>query len=93
MPDSQAQTPAQRAIGDFAPKLVTLTDDVLFGDVWPESCRLGRSVGVRAADLLVCVGGRVDWVTNRRVWIAFELWFRGSCGRSGPRRGRWLFRS
>jgi 4-carboxymuconolactone decarboxylase len=34
MPDSQAQTPAQRAIGDFAPKLVTLTDDVLFGDVW-----------------------------------------------------------
>jgi 4-carboxymuconolactone decarboxylase len=27
-------TPAQRAIGDFAPKLVSLTDDVLFGDVW-----------------------------------------------------------
>lgn len=27
-------TPAQRAIGDFAPKLVELTDDVLFGDVW-----------------------------------------------------------
>ena len=31
MPES---TPAQRAIGDFAPKLVELTDDVLFGDVW-----------------------------------------------------------
>src|SRR5215212_197421 len=28
------QTPAQRAVGDFAPKLVQLTDDVLFGDVW-----------------------------------------------------------
>jgi 4-carboxymuconolactone decarboxylase len=27
-------TPAQRMIGDFAPKLVSLTDDVLFGDVW-----------------------------------------------------------
>jgi 4-carboxymuconolactone decarboxylase len=27
-------TPAQRLIGDFAPKLVQLTDDVLFGDVW-----------------------------------------------------------
>jgi 4-carboxymuconolactone decarboxylase len=27
-------TPAQRAIGDFAPKLVQLTDDILFGDVW-----------------------------------------------------------
>lgn len=27
-------TPAQRAIGDIAPKLVELTDNVLFGDVW-----------------------------------------------------------
>ena len=27
-------TPAQQMIGDFAPKLVDLTDDVLFGDVW-----------------------------------------------------------
>jgi 4-carboxymuconolactone decarboxylase len=25
---------AQQAIGDFAPKLVQLTDDVLFGDIW-----------------------------------------------------------
>ena len=25
---------AQRFIGDFAPKLVELTDDVLIGDVW-----------------------------------------------------------
>jgi len=25
---------AQKAIGDFAPKLVELTDDVLFGDIW-----------------------------------------------------------
>ena len=31
------QTPAQRAIGDFAPKLVELTDDVLFADVWERS--------------------------------------------------------
>jgi len=27
-------TPAQRLIGDFSPKLVELTDKVLFGDVW-----------------------------------------------------------
>jgi 4-carboxymuconolactone decarboxylase len=27
-------TPAQRFMGGFAPKLVQLTDDVLFGDVW-----------------------------------------------------------
>jgi 4-carboxymuconolactone decarboxylase len=34
MSDAEDLTPAQRAIGDFAPKLVSLTDDVLFGDVW-----------------------------------------------------------
>lgn len=28
------QTSAQRLIGDFSPKLVELTDKVLFGDVW-----------------------------------------------------------
>ena len=27
-------SPAQQMIGDFAPKLVDLTDDVLFADVW-----------------------------------------------------------
>ena len=27
-------SPAQQMIGGFAPKLVDLTDDVLFGDVW-----------------------------------------------------------
>jgi 4-carboxymuconolactone decarboxylase len=27
-------TPAQRVIGDFSPKLVQLTDEVLYGDVW-----------------------------------------------------------
>ena len=27
-------TRAQQLIGDFAPKLVSLTDDVLFGDIW-----------------------------------------------------------
>lgn len=29
-------TPAQQMLGDFAPKLVELTDDVLFGDVWEQ---------------------------------------------------------
>jgi 4-carboxymuconolactone decarboxylase len=27
-------TPAQRIIGDFAPKLLELTDEVVFGDIW-----------------------------------------------------------
>ena len=38
VPNASAQgaqpTPAQRLIGDFSPKLVELTDKVLFGDVW-----------------------------------------------------------
>ena len=34
MTTADEQTPAQRMIGDFAPKLVSLTDDVLFGDIW-----------------------------------------------------------
>jgi hypothetical protein len=33
MTAGEQQTPAQRMIGDFMPKMVTLTDDVLFGDV------------------------------------------------------------
>jgi 4-carboxymuconolactone decarboxylase len=28
------QSRAQQLVGDFAPKLAQLTDDVLFGDVW-----------------------------------------------------------
>ncbi len=34
MSGSGQQTAAQQLIGDFAPKLVSLTDDVLFEDVW-----------------------------------------------------------
>lgn len=36
MSDSN-QTRAQQLIGDFAPKLVDLTDGVLFGDIWERS--------------------------------------------------------
>ncbi len=34
MSDAGNQSRAQQLIGDFAPKLVSLTDDVLFGDIW-----------------------------------------------------------
>jgi len=34
MSESQEQTPAQKLIGTFLPKMVSLTDDVLFGDIW-----------------------------------------------------------
>ena len=37
---------AQALIGDFAPKLVELTDKLLFGDVWerPQLSRRDRSL-------------------------------------------------
>src|SRR4051794_19161677 len=51
MTNAEQQTPAQRLIGDFAPKLVELTDDVLFGDVWarPELSPRDRSLITVAA--------------------------------------------
>ena len=44
-------SPAQQIIGDFAPKLVELTDDVLFGDVWerPGLAKRDRSLITVAA--------------------------------------------
>lgn len=36
MTDPQPSS-ARQLLGDFAPKLVDLTDDVLFGDVWERS--------------------------------------------------------
>lgn len=43
--------PSQGAIGDFAPKLAQLTDDVLYGDVWerPELSKRDRSLVTVAA--------------------------------------------
>jgi 4-carboxymuconolactone decarboxylase len=48
--------PAHKAIGDFAPKLAELTDDVLFGDVWerPQLSKRDRSLITCAA--LVATG-------------------------------------
>src|SRR5512143_1307131 len=34
MSEPMQQSAAQLLVGDFAPKLAELTDDVLFGDVW-----------------------------------------------------------
>ena len=35
--EEEPPTRAQQLIGDFSPKLVSLTDDVLFGDIWARS--------------------------------------------------------
>jgi 4-carboxymuconolactone decarboxylase len=48
---SSVERPSQRAIGDFAPKLAELTDDVLYGDVWerPQLSKRDRSLVTVAA--------------------------------------------
>ena len=48
---SKELSAAQKMIGDFAPKLVELTDHVLFGDVWerPDLSKRDRSLVTVAA--------------------------------------------
>lgn len=43
---AEQQSRAQQLVGDIAPKLADLTDEVLFGDVWarPELSRRERSL-------------------------------------------------
>ncbi|HEY2121632.1 MAG TPA: carboxymuconolactone decarboxylase family protein [Candidatus Acidoferrum sp.] len=48
---SKEPSAAEKMIGDFAPKLVELTDRVLFDDVWerPELSKRDRSLATVAA--------------------------------------------
>jgi 4-carboxymuconolactone decarboxylase len=59
MSDDDTRTSAQRLIGDFSPKLVSLTDDVLFGDIWarPELSPRDRSLITVAA---LIAGGNTE---------------------------------
>jgi 4-carboxymuconolactone decarboxylase len=56
MKNQKEPSAARKALGDFAPKLVELTDDVLFGDVWerPQLSKRDRSLITCAA--LVATG-------------------------------------
>lgn len=60
---NETLTPAQRAIGDFSPKLVELTDDVLFGDIWerPELSKRDRSLVTVTALIAI---GQTEQMTN-----------------------------
>ena len=63
MSEPDRMTTAQRNIGDFAPKLVSLTDDVLFGDIWErtELSKRDRSLVTVAA---LITGGNTEQLTN-----------------------------
>ena len=51
MSEQKEQSRAQQLMGDFAPRLAELTDDVLYGDVWERSelSRRDRSLVTVAA--------------------------------------------
>jgi 4-carboxymuconolactone decarboxylase len=56
MNSEKPRSAVRKALGDFAPKLVDLTEDVLFGDVWerPQLSKRDRSLITCAA--LVATG-------------------------------------
>lgn len=64
---SKEPTPAQKLIGDFAPKLVDLTDRVLFGDVWERSGLSKRDRSLTTVAALIA--------TNRPDQLRFHLNF------------------
>ncbi|HTV58714.1 MAG TPA: carboxymuconolactone decarboxylase family protein [Verrucomicrobiae bacterium] len=64
---SNEPSPAQKSIGDFAPKLVELTDRVLFGDVWerPELSKRDRSLATVAALVAMQRPDQLRWHLKR----------------------------
>ncbi|GAA2979471.1 4-carboxymuconolactone decarboxylase [Microbacterium terrae] len=60
-------TPAQRAIGDFAPKLVELTDDVLFGDIWKRPGLAPRDRSLITVATLIANGSTEQLVGHLRI--------------------------
>jgi 4-carboxymuconolactone decarboxylase len=56
MTHHKPQSAVRQALGDFSPKLVELTEDVLFGDVWerPQLSKRDRSLVTCAA--LIALG-------------------------------------
>ena len=51
MEANKSATTVRKSLGDFAPKLVDLTEDVLFGDIWerPQLSKRDRSLITCAA--------------------------------------------
>ena len=53
MTEKNHPTGAEKAIGSFSPKLVSLTDDVLFGDVWERSALSKRDRSLATITALI----------------------------------------
>jgi 4-carboxymuconolactone decarboxylase len=63
VPEPETQTRAQQLIGDFAPKLVSLTDDVLFGDIWARTELSPRDRSLITVAALIS-GGNTEQLTG-----------------------------
>jgi 4-carboxymuconolactone decarboxylase len=64
---SEERTPAQRAIGDFSPKLVDLTDNVLFGDIWARPGLSPRDRSLITVATLIANGSTEQLVGHLRI--------------------------
>ena len=66
---SREPSVVEKMIGGFAPKLVELTDDVLFGDVWerPELSKRDRSLATVAALIALNRPDQLRFHLNRAV--------------------------
>jgi 4-carboxymuconolactone decarboxylase len=65
MADDDTRTRAQQLIGDFASKLVSLTDDVLFGDIWERTELSSRDRSLITVAALI-TGGDTEQLPGRR---------------------------
>jgi 4-carboxymuconolactone decarboxylase len=63
MADDDTPTRALQLIGDFAPKLVSLTDDVLFGDIWARAELSPRDRSLITVAALI-TGGNTEQLTG-----------------------------
>ena len=59
MSEPKEPSRAQQLVGDFAPKLAQLTDDVLFGDVWERAELSPRDRSLVTVAALI-VGGNTE---------------------------------
>jgi len=59
MPRPQEESYVHKTVGDFAPKIVELTDEVLFGDIWEREQLSPRDRSLITVSSLI-TGGNVE---------------------------------
>ncbi|MFU8945128.1 carboxymuconolactone decarboxylase family protein [Mycetocola zhadangensis] len=64
---TEQQSAAQRLVGDIAPKLAELTDDVLFGDVWDREALAKRDRSLVTISSLITSGAFEQLASHLRL--------------------------